>query len=300
MLKTAGIAYATFTISLVAYNVRWSQLFKAKKTKILPVTKVEKELTNDSNDGKKVPIILIHGMWHDSSYFEKLQKLLSIRGYTSYAISLLPGERILPGGSQKALIRDLEATLQEKIEEQQYILLGHSQGGLIVQSAMQNSKVMNENTVGCILMGSFPLGLTPPFRDLMKQSRNMFFHLGYMYQCMFGTLMNVDYTKHIFLRPTTDEKEPEMNLYIQKLLKAPSDGLVTVSHFPSEVEVINKPTLIIGAAHDIIYPPKLLKDAFNDRFPNSTHVIADDQAHCFVDPNWEMSMAEPLMTWLDE
>ena len=54
-------------------------------------------------------------------------------------------------------VRDLETTLQEKIEEQQYIMLGHSQGGLIVQSAMQNSKVLYENTLGCVLLGTFPL-----------------------------------------------------------------------------------------------------------------------------------------------
>eukprot|EP00542_Grammatophora_oceanica_P009385 CAMPEP_0194027824 /NCGR_PEP_ID=MMETSP0009_2-20130614/1872_1 /TAXON_ID=210454 /ORGANISM="Grammatophora oceanica, Strain CCMP 410" /LENGTH=325 /DNA_ID=CAMNT_0038666997 /DNA_START=24 /DNA_END=1002 /DNA_ORIENTATION=- len=298
-LRTAGIVYVASLGVLVAYNVRWKYLWSAlvgRQPETLPVTKVDGQEGSNSNP---VPVILLHGMWHDASYYGRLQQLLSLNGYTSYAVSLLPGKRLLPGGSQKELLTDLEHTLKQEVCGR-YILLGHSQGGLLTQSALQNSKEIRENAVAAVLLGTYPLGLTPPVGKLLKEPRNMYTDLGYAYICGFGKLVNVRYAKHMFLMPTTDEKEPAMGKYIEGLLKAPSDGLITMSHFPATPKPVQTPALVLGASDDIIYPPHLLKDEFDARFPNATHVVAEGQAHCFVDPGWEKTMAEPLLEWLDK
>ncbi|CAB9520476.1 expressed unknown protein [Seminavis robusta] len=244
-------------------------------------------------------------MWHDASYFHELQQILSKAGYTSYSMQFpccqdnacyQEARRIT-----KELVADLEETLQQQVEQPQFVILGHSQGGLITQSALQNSTVISERARGAVLLGTYPLGMTPPLGALLKEPRNMYNDFGYLWICLFGKLMNTRYTKHIFLMPTADETQPKLKSYIAGLLKAPSDGLVTMSHFPqAPTASLPLPTLVLGAEQDCIYPPHLLTDAFQERFPNSKQVIARDQAHCFVDPGWETAMAEPLFAWLDE
>jgi hypothetical protein len=135
--------------------------------------------------------------------------------------------------------------------------------------------------------------------------------LGYAFLGAFGKLMNVRYAKHIFLMPSTEEHEPRIQAYLQGLLQAPSDGWVTMTHFPAaapavqhhhqqqQVQTRTTLILVLGAAEDIIYPPHLLANHFDARFSIVTHVIAEGQAHCFMDPGWDLSMAKPLVDWLD-
>jgi len=87
----------------------------------------------------------------------------------------------------------------------EYILIGHSlEGGLVVQSLLANSSPkFKRRTKAAVLLGTFPLGLTPPVKILF-QKRNTYNHLGYLGICPAGRLFRRDYLRHIFLLPTTD------------------------------------------------------------------------------------------------
>ena len=126
----------------------------------------------------------------------------------------------------------------------------------------------------------------------------MYTHVGYLGICFLGKLISLDYLKHIFLLPTTNLET--LKDYTTQLLQAPSDGLITMSHFPdSSVGVLStKPTIVLGAAQDIIYPPHLIKGDFDVRFPNAAHKVIPNQGHCFMDGGTEME--ETLIDWLDE
>jgi len=295
-LQSIGIAYLVSVGSLVAHNLRWKYFLPTllgQKARKLPLTKVKA-----SGNIQYISIILLHGMWHDKSFYAELQEILSKRGYTSYSIDLLPGERFTPGGSKEEVVRDLEYTLEDI--EGPYILIGHSQGGLVVQSALQRSEAIRKQVEGVVLLGSYPLGYTPPIWEILKEKENMYSDLGYLFICMFGKLLNVRYTKKIFLLPTTDEIMEETSSYIGKLLKAPSDGRITMTHFPDTPKPMDHiPALVLGAGEDILYPPHLLRKAFDERFPQATHKIVPKQAHCFRDEGWQESIAQPLLHWLD-
>ena len=305
-LKTGLIAYGVVAGALFAYNVRWRFIgdcfFGGSKPKILPIRKVEAATNKKSNNN--VVIVLLHGMWHDASWYSKLQHRLQQRGYSSYAIDLLPGERFLPGFTQKEIVTDLKHTLilEAENEEVEYILVGHSQGGLVVQSCLKRCPELHDRTKATVLLGTYPLGLLPPLRALMKQPRNMYYHMGYAWMCLTGKLSSLEYLAHIFLLPTTDPSTLPDD-YTSKLLKAPSDGLITMTHFPQRVGVLSeKPTLVLGAKEDIIYPPHLFKSDFDNRFPNATHQTVPQQAHCFMDSvsASDTDMEDMLIDWLDE
>lgn len=309
LIKTGLFASGAVVGALVAYNVRWRYVgdcFFGRTPKNLPITKVEASLQKEKKSN--VVIVLLHGMWHDASWYSKLQHLLQHRGYSSYAIDLLPGERFLPGFSQREIVTDLKQTLiigdgeavADNKEKVQYILVGHSQGGLVVQSCLKRSPELHDRTKAVVLLGTYPLGLMPPVKALMKQPRNMYNHLGYAWICLTGKLSSLDYLAHIFLLPTTDPSTlPD---YTSNLLTAPSDGFITMTHFPQKVGIISeKPTLVLGAKEDIVYPPHLFQNDFSSRFPNATHKTVPRQAHCFMDSvAWDTDMEDMLMNWLDE
>ncbi|KAL3927189.1 MAG: hypothetical protein SGBAC_013182, partial [Bacillariaceae sp.] len=172
--------------------------------------------------------------------------------------------------------------------------------GLVVQAVLQRSDDVRKNTDGVVLLASYPLGLSPPFGDLMKQKENMISDWGYAFVCMFGKLLNARYAKKIFLLPKKKKKTEEMSSYICKLLKAPSDGRITTTHFPACPKPMDHmPALVLGAGEDIIYPPHMFEREFIKRFPKATHKIIPRQAHCFRDEGWQKSMVEPLLHWLD-
>ena len=295
--KQVLVGIVVAVIAVISSNIRWQYVFKHRTGRVLPYTLVEVEGTDH------VPVVLLHGMWHSPQYFDNLQFMLQGSGFTSYAISLLPGERALYGGTQTELIRDLEKTFEsiERLKDSQIILLGHSQGGLIVQSAMKYSRAIAGRTKGIVLLGTFPFELKP-FLALLTQKKNMYQLIPYTYLSLTGKLYSKEYTKHIFLMDETDyEGDSSMKSYIERLMAAPSDGFITVSHFltSGDVGVVSeKETLVLGAEHDIIYPPKMLESEFRKRFPNSVHVVAANQAHCFVDVGWEESMGGPLLEWI--
>jgi pimeloyl-ACP methyl ester carboxylesterase len=52
---------------------------------------------------------------------------------------------------------------------EKFILISHSQGGLVAQSVSNNSP---GKIIAVVLLGTFPLGMTPPVA-LMQQEHNM-------------------------------------------------------------------------------------------------------------------------------
>lgn len=282
-----------------------------RQPKTLPVNKVEGDAASidsvaEKEKKEKIVVVLLHGMWHDASWYSKLQQLLQQRGYASYAVDLLAGERFLPGFSQREIVADLEHTLLPILNKDvEAVFVGHSQGGLVVQSCMKNSQNLRTRTRGLVLLGTYPLGLLPPAKALLQQPRHMYSPImGYLGICFMGKLISLDYLKHIFLLPTTDASA--LADYTSKLLRAPSDGLITTTHFlgvpQDDVDVIStKPTLALGAKEDIIYPPHMLSKDFDDRFPNATHRIIPKQAHCFMDSvsAEDTDMEDSMIKWLD-
>jgi len=313
-LKSAALAYGVFAVTVVAYNLRWRHLgetllfLRTKIGKSLPVIKVVSNDDDKKKTKKKPIVVLLHGMWHDAAWWDSdplfLQSLLKDKGYTSYAIDLLPGERFLVGFSQKEIVADLERTLLSEIDDNgeavEFVLVGHSQGGVAAQSCLKNSPKLAAKTKAVALLGTIPLGKKQT-NDMAKANTK-----GFLWTAFTGKALSKDYLKDIMLLPTTDyAKSPVLDAYLSKLLRAPSDGLCVVSHSNGveDASVISTlPTLVLEADHDVIFPKTIFKEGFDARFPNATHKVISNQAHCFMDPydKDDDRMQDVLVDWLDE
>ena len=106
---------------LFVYNMRWEH-YNGAEPKSLPVVTVQARNT-DADTPKRLPVVLIHGMWHGPRFYRTIQERLAEQGYTSHAVSTKPGERFFPGGTQKELVADLEMTLDE-LDLHKCVILG--------------------------------------------------------------------------------------------------------------------------------------------------------------------------------
>ena len=104
---------------------------------------------------RPITVFFVHGMWHGAWYFRALQKLLADQGVGSYAVTLNAGLTV--GLDQH--VKDVAAALASLPKDTRLVLVGHSQGGLIVQDLLHTVPGARLPPVcGTVLLGTGALG----------------------------------------------------------------------------------------------------------------------------------------------
>ena len=263
------------------------------------------------------PIIMIPGMHHDAWYFRGLQNYLATRGYASYALTLRPfsffkASLSMDGGRLKD-IREAILHLQTQIRNP--IILGHSQGGLLMQmylDIIDSSMPDDLKCRGAILYATGALGQQKPFLDLLRQltktlSMTEIAGIGYR-----GYNAGMKEMQRLFFLPSTlsttvTGEEISLEKYWEYTSKSSvsrmGEGMTTYCHpLCTRWAIYNPqplliPSLAVLPEHDILY-----RRIHHDWFVNyhkSKLLIVPGQAHCLGDEGWENNCARPLADWLD-
>lgn len=273
-------------------------------------------------DGKPIRVLLIHGMWHGSWFWRRLQDVLAAAGFGSYALHLRSG-RCQGIGSH---LLDIEGTMTEvgKLHgESHLVVIGHSQGGILSQYLVRDAGLA-ERFAGAVFVGSVPASslweLIKMMPVAMQSVRDMdiksIFHglgfIGSAYYQLTGRLWSSWCMRRIFFLSSSSEParsttvtEGGMEEYVQRtVVEASADGFPTHSHYfesaHSFSKIGKKPVLILSAEHDCIYPPATMNPVFLNLFPTASCIVAKGQAHCFADAGWEDSFAGALTGWLSK
>lgn len=206
-------------------------------------------------------VVLVPGMWHGAWYFEALQRLLAQQGYESYALELRPGRGVLAADHLAMLQRTLE-----QLELSQVVLLGHSQGGILVQRLLRDHIQLPRGYLrGVVLSATVPISSLGAGVAMMSQKTNVFKEYGlvaFLFYLLTGRLYDAALIQRLFLLPSTKEISLPggRNGYVGRLLKAPCDGWPTTEHpfwlRPSFKAMADTPVLLLGAEEDVIYPPR--------------------------------------------
>ena len=96
------------------------------------------------HNGSRPPVLLIHGMFGGSWYWDAYQRFFSARGYPTYAIDLRGHHGSLPVTDVgKISVRDyVSDALQVAESLGRPIVIGHSMGGLIAQRLAEENAVI--------------------------------------------------------------------------------------------------------------------------------------------------------------
>lgn len=244
-------------------------------------------------------------MWHGTWYFQALQQLLSQHGFDSFVLELRPGRLVFAEDH----LQMIQATLQS-LSLKDVVLLGHSQGGILVQRLLRDfvPRLPGDFLHAAVLSATVPISSLGAGFAMMNHKTNVFKEYGlvaFYFYLFTGRIWDSSLVQRLFLLPTTESISLEGGKarYVQRLLQAPCDGWPTTEHpfwlrprFPVMAE---KPVLLLGAEEDVIYPPRSLNPFFHSYFPRASEMVVPGQAHCFLDPGWEESMAKPLIQWLN-
>eukprot|EP00913_Durusdinium_trenchii_P034148 g31961.t1 len=158
---------------------------------------------------KKTVIVMIPGMWHGAWYFKTLQTLLSKRGFSSYALDL-PSAR---GCFAAELLRRAVSALTELRQLgqlQQVVLLGHSQGGILLQTLLRGTALEDASlhVQGAVLSATVPISSLGAGMAMMSHKTNVFKEYGlvaFVYYLFTGRVWDASLVQRLFLLPTTEE-----------------------------------------------------------------------------------------------
>jgi len=260
-------------------------------------------------------VVLVPGMHHDAWYFGGLQVHLATRGYESVALTLKPFSLLrtstaMDGGR----LKDIQAALRELDFPKKPVLLGHSQGGLLVQMFMDNeSRNEQPQCRGIVLYATGALGQLSPFMDLVSQVTGALGMVNMMTVAAHGYNTDADEMKKLFFLPTTTSTnvtgetitlEEYWRLTSTSNVSCIGEGTTTYTHPLYSRWILHNPrpfrvpSLVVFAEQDVLY--RAIHRDWLVKYHGSSLLVATNQAHCLGDPGWEDSVANPLADWLDD
>jgi len=253
-------------------------------------------------DARLRPVVFLHGAWHGTWHYRGLQEILANRGHDSYALQLKASRLKLID----AHMADVAAALKE-LSLSNPVLIGHSQGGFIIQLYMHmvDPTLPDEQRVSAIgLVGTGRLGDPRVLTTIPSALPSVTSFLRLLVTARVGA----DDFKKTFALPSTTEttitgKKISLDDFIRLSASMPEDGTVGTAQVfthrwankkPPRITV---PSLVVKMEHDHSFGDDPVQDMIKQYGSDVLNVA--NQAHCFLDPGWEETFAKPLAEWLE-
>jgi len=238
-------------------------------------------------------LLLIHGMWHNASCWQKWQQLLAEQGFESIAFSL-PGHGLSPEQrtvAECSLGYYLKFLSNEVARLENPILVGHSMGGALLQWYL---RYVGE-PAKAVFVGSWTS------HDILKDSLSSAMKidplgtllgpfLGWRYQ-----FRNSEVVQKWFLSASETDAAQEL-----KESLGPESEIVLMQHRPPKWQpntVSGCAKLWLAAEADAIIPTE--KSTASAKAYGADFVSVDAGHDIMLDKNWQQSGME-LINWLKQ
>ena len=262
---------------------------------------------------RPITVFFVHGMWHGAWYFRALQKLLADQGVGSYAVTLNAGLTV--GLDQH--VKDVAVALASLPKDTRLVLVGHSQGGLIVQDLLHTVPGARLPPVcGTVLLGTGALGqkdlvdlTASSVRSAVVSSSGWLPYLRMVFT-MSPPPGDVVALQAMFAHFETSEvtvtgKAISMQNYLRLLRARPADGWPTyvsnvakwgAKEVPKTLGSAQR-LLVVQFEDDQCYPEPHTKWLLT-QYAGAELLRVPKQAHCAVDDGWEETLGKPLVQWI--
>lgn len=248
-------------------------------------------------------ILMIHGMWGGSWYWENYRNFFESRGYTCVAPNLrhhdVKPEDPPPPKLGTTSLLDYAADLEAEIGQlgELPVIIGHSMGGLLAQ--ILASRGLAKAIV--LLTPGSPAGIMALTPSVIKSfwrtlTRNNFWRLPQR-----PTLDEACYSLLNVLPP--DEQRTVHERFVYDSGRAVAEigfWLFDQDHASSVDEhEVKCPVLVIAGTEDRITPASVVRKVARKYGPKTQYAEAKGHAHwLMVEPGWE-DVAETVDDWLD-
>ena len=226
-------------------------------------------------------LVLVHGAQHGPSYWSGLDL-----GCETRAVAL--------GTSRWTPIADLVTTLRTAIADVQspIVFVGHSQGALVVQSHLATGGT----GAAAVLMAPVPLDTRLYAEHAVRLARKV--PLTSLARSLVTLnakhvlAPDVETTQANFFLPST----PNIADYFATQI-TPVDTAIAGLRCRGNAKDIHIPILILAAEHDRLVDRDILT-RLTEVIPNSDLHVVPQQAHAFRDPDWQATVAKPILAFL--
>ena len=243
---------------------------------------------------KQPPIVLVHGAYNNATVWtNNLFPYFTALGHDVYAIQLKNNKeayskRTLIAYTLKAYTNKLNKLIQHI--DSQYILIGHSMGGLIAQKYI--STFHHKPLATCLLAAVPPYGTINTIKMMMGNPVQL---LRYTALTLNPAIAQKYPPSHGLLSERSDEATRKS---FQSFIIRESAVALFQTFYPKlNIDVIRKtPILVTGAANDnLILPKDIVKTGqlYNQEakiYPHMGHFM-------MLEPDWEQK-ADDCYTWI--
>ena len=245
-------------------------------------------------------IMMIHGMWGGSWYWENYKTFFEKKGYTCVAPILRfhdmdPKAKPDPRLGKTSLV-DYAADLEKDIRSlgTTPILMGHSMGGLLAQ--MLGSRGLAKALV--LLTPAPPQGVFAMYPSVVLSFASMMLKLCFLGKPGRQTFNEAVFSMLALLPP--DEQRKAYDRFVYESGKAATEIGFSLRASQFDEKKVTCPVLVISGKKDHITPAPVVHNIAKKYIKVSTYKEFANHAHWVVaEPGWQ-EVAEFAGEWLDK
>lgn len=243
-------------------------------------------------------LLFIHGSQHHSGFWSGMQAHFAAKGYESYALAM--------SSSRWASVASLVQQLREattSLKKESLVLVGHSQGALIVQSYLATGGTGR----GAILMAPVPLSA----RLFLQHCRSLLAKISSTQLAASFITLNSKHAiapdmatmkRHFFLESTHWTTRIDSGVTIEEYYRhqiTSCDTAAGAAWCRGTACDIRVPTLVLAGDRDALVDIEVAS-GLAAAIPSAMLVVIQDQAHAFADPGWENTVCDPIEAFLSQ
>jgi len=247
-------------------------------------------------------IVMIHGMWGGSWYWEGYRKIFEGKGYRCIVPTLRYHDMDPKGIPNPKLgttsLLDYAADLEEEIRrlDSKPILIGHSMGALLAQ--ILGSRGLARALV--LLTPASPGGINALTPSVIRSFQSVLMGYGFWKKPRRQTFNEAVYSMLQLL--TAEEQRKTYSRFVYESGRAAAEigfwYLDKKGASKVDEKKVSCPVLVIAGSQDKITPASVVRKVANKYRAVSTYKEFPDHAHWVVgEPGWE-EIADYAYTWL--
>ena len=247
------------------------------------------------NDPNRPYLLFIHGACHGAwCWDDHFLSYFAGKGYASHALSLRghgesSGTNLVKMASLNDYVEDIEKTVKKLGDN--YVLVGHSVGGLLIQKFMEKYNVPRAIMISSIPpVGVFKSSMRLAYRHPILMIKTVFAG-GFRY--LFGTPERVS---HFLFSPQTPAST--MNSCLARLCDESYVVFWETIFTTVKKSKITPSVAVIGAEHENIFGQISLQNTA--KFYNTKLTLIPDIGHdIMLDQNWKLA-ADAMFEFLEQ